>query len=241
MKKIDRNVCITVAIFLLLAVVYFIPKPVLRSVLPELVVKYRIIGPLLTLSLAGIFLAPRQITLAMIFSMCGDYMGAAGNFIGQMSFFAAAHVMLITFFVKRFLSLPADLRACRYRECVPDGTEAGKGVRAKALTVICAVTIAAALVIFALTSIIPHAPAGVTRIGCAIYAVLISSMLAMSMLQRQWTFAAGAALFLLSDMILSWNKFVSPVPYSNILIMTTYYSGQLLIWLTAAWVCGERR
>ena len=111
MKKFDRNVCITVAIFLLLAVVYFIPKPVLRSVLPELVVKYRIIGPLLTLSLAGIFLAPRQITLAMIFSMCGDYMGAAGNFIGQMSFFAAAHVMLITFFVKRFLSLPADLRA----------------------------------------------------------------------------------------------------------------------------------
>lgn len=144
-------------------------------------------------------------------------------------------------FVKRFLSLPADLRACRYQECVPDGAEAGKGVRAKALTVICAVTIAAALVIFALTSIIPHAPAGVTRIGCAIYAVLISSMLAMSALQRQWTFAAGAALFLLSDMILSWNKFVSPVSYSNILIMTTYYAGQLLIWLTAARVCSERR
>ncbi len=241
MKKFDKNVCITVAIFLLLAVVYFIPKPVLRSVLPELVVKYRIIGPLLTLSLAGIFLAPRQITLAMIFSMCGDYMGADGNFIGQMSFFAAAHVMLITFFVKRFLSLPADLRACRYQGCVPDGAEAGKGVRAKALTVICAVTIAAALVIFALTSIIPHAPAGVTRIGCAIYAVLISSMLAMSALQRQWTFAAGAALFLISDMILSWNKFVSPVSYSNILIMTTYYSGQLLIWLTAARVCREGR
>ena len=66
-------------------------------------------------------------------------------------------------------------------------------------------------------------------------------MLAMSALQRQWTFAAGAALFLLSDMILSWNKFVSPVPYSNILIMTTYYSGQLLIWLTAARVCREGR
>lgn len=102
MKKFDRNVCITVAIFLLLAVVYFIPKPVLRSVLPELVVKYRIVGPLLTLSLAGIFLAPRQITLAMIFSMCGDYMGASGNFIGQMSFFAAAHVMLITFSSRDF-------------------------------------------------------------------------------------------------------------------------------------------
>ena len=63
MKKIDKNIYITVLIFILLAVVYFLPKPVLRSVLPELVVKYRIIGPLLTLSLAGIFLAPRQIVL----------------------------------------------------------------------------------------------------------------------------------------------------------------------------------
>ena len=132
MKKIDKNICITVLIFILLAVVYFLPKPVLRSVLPELVVKYRIIGPLLTLSLAGIFLAPRQIVLAMIFSMCGDYMGAGHNFIGQMSFFAAAHVMLITFFVKRFLSLPADLQSCRCQESVPNGTQTRQGVRAKA-------------------------------------------------------------------------------------------------------------
>lgn len=120
MKNIDRKVVATVAVFLLLAVVYFIPKPVLRMALPEIMVKYRIVGPLLTLSLAGIFLAPRLMTLAMIFSLCGDYMGAAGNFIGQMSFFAAAHAMLIAFFVQRFRTLPADLQACRYQESLPE-------------------------------------------------------------------------------------------------------------------------
>ena len=233
MKNIDRKVVATVAVFLLLAVVYFIPKPVLHMALPEIVVKYRIVGPLLTLSLAGIFLAPRQMTLAMIFSLCGDYMGAAGNFIGQMSFFAAAHAMLIAFFVQRFRTLPANLQACRCQESVPNGAPARKGVRAKALTVICAATTAAALLTFALTCIIPHVPAGVTRIGCVIYAVLICSMLAMSMLQRHGLFALGAALFLFSDIILSWHRFVSPVPYSKYLIMITYYSGQLLLWLTA--------
>lgn len=233
MKNIDRKVVATVAVFLLLAVVYFIPKPVLRMALPEIMVKYRIVGPLLTLSLAGIFLAPRLMTLAMIFSLCGDYMGAAGNFIGQMSFFAAAHAMLIAFFVQRFRTLPADLHVCRYQESLPDGAPARKGVRAKALTVICAATTAAALLTFALTCIIPHVPAGVTRIGCVIYAVLICSMLAMSMLQRHGLFALGAALFLFSDIILSWHRFVSPVPYSKYLIMITYYSGQFILWLTA--------
>lgn len=239
MKKIDKNICITILIFILLAVVYFLPKPVLRSVLPELVVKYRIIGPLLTLSLAGIFLAPRHIVLAMIFSMCGDYMGAGHNFIGQMSFFAAAHVMLITFFVKRFLSLPADLQSCRCQESVPNGTQTRQGVRAKSLTITAVVAIAAALITFALTSIVPHAPAGITRIGCAIYAVLICSMFGLSMLQRQGWFATGAALFVFSDMILSWNKFVEPVEYNNILIMVTYYSGQLILWLTAV-ICEKK-
>jgi len=41
MKNIDRKVVATVAVFLLLAVVYFIPKPVLRMALPEIMVKYR--------------------------------------------------------------------------------------------------------------------------------------------------------------------------------------------------------
>ncbi|MDQ6597861.1 lysoplasmalogenase family protein [Bacillus salipaludis] len=39
----------------------------------------------------------------------------------------------------------------------------------------------------------------------------------------------GSILFVLSDSILSWNLFVSEIPYSDILIMTTYYTAQFLI------------
>ena len=59
------------------------------------------------------------------------------------------------------------------------------------------------------------------------------------MLQRQGWFATGAALFVFSDMILSWNKFVEPVEYNNLLIMVTYYSGQLILWLTAV-ICAKK-
>lgn len=39
----------------------------------------------------------------------------------------------------------------------------------------------------------------------------------------------GSLLFVISDSILSWNMFISDVPYSQILIMTTYYSAQYCI------------
>ena len=39
----------------------------------------------------------------------------------------------------------------------------------------------------------------------------------------------GSLLFVISDTILSWNMFISDVPYSHILIMTTYYAAQYCI------------
>lgn len=59
-------------------------------------------------------------------------------------------------------------------------------------------------------------------------------MFGLSLMQRSPLFAIGAALFLISDMILSWNKFVGPVTAEKWLIMVPYYLGQLLIWLGAA-------
>lgn len=43
-----------------------------------------------------------------------------------------------------------------------------------------------------------------------------------------WAFA-GSLLFILSDSVLAWNKFVEPVMYSGPIIMITYYSAQFLI------------
>lgn len=211
MKKENRKAAIVILVFIALACVYFIPSAHLSGFLPGVVVKYRIIGPLLTLTIAGAFLLPVRMALAMGFSMAGDFAGAYGSFIFQMGFFAVAHIMLITYFAGR-------LAAVRPR--------IGKGAAAVAVIVL-------ALLTFALTCIIPCAPSGVIRSGCAVYAALICTMAGLAMMQRNWIFSVGALLFLFSDMVLSWNKFVSPVDASRWLIMVPYYSGQLLLWCGA--------
>jgi alkenylglycerophosphocholine hydrolase len=42
---------------------------------------------------------------------------------------------------------------------------------------------------------------------------------------KRWVIV-GSILFMISDSILSWNMFVSPVQFSNALIMITYYTAQ---------------
>ncbi len=68
-KKITLAALAAVAV---LAAIYFVPTKALTGILPATAVKYRIVGPLATLTLAGIFLLPWQMTLAMAFSLVGD-------------------------------------------------------------------------------------------------------------------------------------------------------------------------
>lgn len=44
----------------------------------------------------------------------------------------------------------------------------------------------------------------------------------------------GAILFVISDSLLAWNKFIAPISHAGLLIMTTYHLGQLGIILGAA-------
>lgn len=76
-----------------------------------------------------------------------------------------------------------------------------------------------------------------------IYTLVISVMLLSAMLtllSNNWfsvhaiTVCVGAALFFLSDAILAWNKFVSPLRYGRLMNMSSYHLGQLLIALGAA-------
>ena len=39
----------------------------------------------------------------------------------------------------------------------------------------------------------------------------------------------GALLFIVSDTILAYNKFVSPLPMAKVMVMVTYYAGQYFI------------
>ena len=61
------------------------------------------------------------------------------------------------------------------------------------------------------------------------YIVIISLMSWTGFLSHNIWAIIGSILFVLSDSILSWNMFVSEIPHSDILIMTTYYTAQFLI------------
>ncbi|MBX9975724.1 lysoplasmalogenase [Cytobacillus firmus] len=61
------------------------------------------------------------------------------------------------------------------------------------------------------------------------YMLVISIMALSAILTGSKLAIAGSLLFVISDSILSWNMFVSDVVYSDVFIMTTYYSAQFLI------------
>jgi uncharacterized membrane protein YhhN len=62
-----------------------------------------------------------------------------------------------------------------------------------------------------------------------IYLFIILSMGWFSMMTGNVWSMLGSTLFIISDSILAWNKFISHVSYSGVLIMLTYYTAQFLI------------
>lgn len=194
------------AIFFSLVLLFFLPTEI----------PHKLAFPVFTLFLAGIWFIPWQMCLAMLCSAIGDYMGSCGNFIFQMGFFALAHIWIISYFVKR------------YKEKV----EPDKKLTAKAkgyLTMVIFCTLA--LLTVAFTVVLPGAPKGIEKIGASCYAAIISTMLLLGLLQRSSLYALGAVLFVFSDFILAWNRFVEPVPYRNYLVLGTYYMAQWLLFI----------
>ena len=166
------------------------------------------------LSLVGVtlfWLCVWQICAALFFSALGDWFGTCGNFIAQMGFFAVGHIFYIWFFVKRYLAKVEHDRKL--------------STRAKGYLIMLIICIAG-LLAAAFTQIVPKAPHGMERIGSSIYAVLISLMLFSALLQRSSIYAVGAVLFVFSDFILAWNRFVEPVPYRNYFVLVTYFLAQ---------------
>lgn len=205
--KSDRKIIYISLIFIVLAAMYLMPSAALEQMLPEKVVRFRIAYPVAALALMGAYLGMGwKFVLAFLFSCTGDAMGAYGSFFGQMGYFAAAHIILIWAFAEELWKVRKTLVG---------------------------LAVTAALV-FAFALVIPKVAEPWLQIGCGVYAVLITAMFGLSLMQRPPLFAIGAALFLISDMILSWNKFVGPVTAEKWMIMVPYYLGQLLIWLGAA-------
>lgn len=193
-------------LFICLSILFFAPADI----------PHKITFPVALLTMASLWLCPWQISAALAFSTAGDYMGSCNDFMWQMIFFAIGHVCYITYFIDRFIK--AGIRE--------------KTGRKSYNTAI--IIFAAALLAFALYRIIPAAIAkeglGI-GIGTGVYAFLICLMLVGALMQRSRLFAIGALLFVFSDFTLAWNKFISPVPYRNYLVLVTYFLAQLLIFI----------
>lgn len=205
-RKIRPAALAAAGLFLLFAALFFSPVKI----------PHKISFTLASAFIASLWLCPWQISLALLFSALGDYFGSCHNFLGQMGFFALGHVFYVWYFIKRWLTKVEHDRKL---------TAKAKGLAFMLLLMI------AALLAVVFTQIVPYAPEGIIRIGVSIYAILISAMLYFALLQRSSLFAMGAVLFVFSDFILAWNKFVEPVPYRDYLVLVTYFLAQWLLFI----------
>lgn len=205
-KRIGPMAMTATALWLAASVIFFMPIDI-----PS-----KVTIPAGLLALASLWLCPWQITLALLFSALGDYMGSVHNFMGQMGFFAVGHIWYIAYFAGRY-----------FRKVEKDRKLTGKAKGYLAMVTFCAT----ALLCIVFTRIVPETPAGAERIGVCIYALLICTMMVTAMLQRSSLFALGAVLFVFSDFILAWNKYVEPVPYRHYLVLVTYFLAQWLLFI----------
>lgn len=203
--KVKAAVFVATALFLCMVAVVSAP----------LRIPHKLFLPVGLLCVASLWLTPWEITLALLFSAMGDYFGSCACFMAQMGSFAVAHIFYIVFFIRRYLR---------------KGTKMTAKMRGYQMMLgICALTLLA----FIFVRVVPAAPEGVLRTGVGIYAVVICVMLLAALVQRSSLYALGALLFVISDFILAWNKFVEPVPYDQILILITYFAAQWLLFVRA--------
>lgn len=142
------------------------------------------------------------IPAALFLSSIGDYQGSEHNFILQIFFFALAHIAYIMDYIAK--RKPSKLN--------------------KAL----AVTPFIYAIIF-LSILIPNISNGVeigAVIGYAIMIAIMGSSALMLDIKHKWWYVLAAALFIYSDSVIVYNKYIERIPNASMLIMTTYYAAQ---------------
>lgn len=176
----------------------------------------KIVFPLTFLTLCALRLSPWPIVLAMGFSALGDLMGFCLNLWGQVGAFALAHIAYIFFF----------WHTCRHDRSTGD-------IKWKSLIVF----------LYGLTAgifILPHVN-GILQAGVSVYILLIMTMCIFAWIHKNRYYTLGAWLFVISDTVLAWNMFVSPVKHASYLIMIPYYLGQWLLFVQSVRFNKESR
>lgn len=142
------------------------------------------------------------IPLALLFSTAGDYAGSVGNFLFQVGFFAIGHI----FFILDFF--PCKMATRR------------KGVGAAALAVVTLVY---------LSIVLMYVGDRAEYVAVTVYALIIFTMGATAIIQQRkhyvW-YVVAALLFIFSDSLIVFDKYIANIPARTIWVMTTYYAAQ---------------
>jgi len=156
------------------------------------------------------FAGKRLLLGALFFSWIGD-VGIGFNFVSGLVAFLTAHIFYMVLFFRAIARRP---KTKPYLWA------------AWALLLV--------FIVGLLSQLLPHA--GALKIPVAVYAVVIGCMLGLSLAGRShWPavpaawIMAGAMFFVLSDSLLAWNKFHTPLPLEALLIMLTYIAAQYAI------------
>lgn len=143
-----------------------------------------------------------MIPLALLASAAGDYAGSTGNFIMQVAFFAVAHIFYICDFGPRRASIHSNLGYA---------------------------TALAVITIGYLGFVLAHIESQIEFIAVAIYGLIIFTMGATAIFQQRphkWWYVAAALLFIVSDSLIVFGKYIAPIPNRSLWVMTTYYAAQ---------------
>lgn len=223
-----NKIIIVIALFLLSALWFFFPLWKMES--GNVWFAMRLALPAIILTLGGIGLLPRFMTMGFLFCAVGDVMGVIGSFEGQMGGFTFAHIYFISQFAK-------DIRQSILHSSF------------FILHLIVVILLCLFPLVIAFIKIIPAISDLPIRLGCIVYALLLcgtfgtsiirmssvkckmSSFKAVSFPWGGWLVVLGALLFLISDFILSWNKFTSHIPHASLYIMITYYGALFFLFI----------
>ena len=200
-----KNITYTIAvvgIYLLLAVVFFLQRGG-AYIAP---IRAFVAVPTLFAAIAAAVKfrnGGKMIPLALLASAAGDWSGAEGSFIMQVGFFAVAHLFYISDFSPKIKSF-------------------------ERLRVAWATLFAIGMLCF-LGYIMTHIDSKMDFNAVWIYGIIIISMGITAFLQtraRKALYVLAAALFILSDSLIAYGKFVEPIANGNTWVMTTYYAAQ---------------
>ena len=146
----------------------------------------------------------KLLPIALLLSACGDIAGEHRQLLWQIGFFAVAHIAFVLYFVRM-------AKVTRYR-------------------VVAIALWAVAMLLFG-SFIVSHISNVVIAVACAVYILIIGSMVGSTILieskYRLW-YIVAALIFVFSESCIAWNRFVEKFNGAGLAIMTTYFAAQLI-------------